>query len=606
MAEPTSSRTLPEQLLARIEATPESEALRHPDGSGWRSLSWQKVGAEVREVACGLHALGLASEERCAILSTTRVEWIVIDLAILCAGGATTTIYPSNTPEECAYILRDSQTSFVFAEDEKQLAKLTARKSELTSVRQVILISGAAPEAEDGETGWVVSLDSLRARGRAWDAAQPGRYEERARAVKLDALATLVYTSGTTGQPKGVELTHDCWAYEAEAIDALGLLHADDLQYLWLPLSHVFGKVLIAAQVRIGFSSVVDGRIDKLVENLMAVRPSFVAAVPRIFEKVHNKVVAGAEASPLKARIFRWAFAVGREVSKRRRAGQSIPALLSIKNAIADKLVFSKLKERFGGRMRFFISGSAPLSREMAEFFDAAGILICEGYGLTESSAASFVNRPDRYRLGTVGMPLPGTELKIAEDGEILIRSRGVMRGYHKLPDATREALDPEGWLRTGDIGQVEEGFLRITDRKKDLIKTSGGKYVAPQMLEGKLKALGPLLSQVLVHGNNRNFCVALLTLDEEATRAWSREHGFDSAPLAELISKPELKQVIQGYIDQLNSGLPSYETIKKFVVLPADFSVESGELTASLKIKRKLVEKKFQTLLDGLYQQPR
>jgi long-chain acyl-CoA synthetase len=393
--------------------------------------------------------------------------------------------------------------------------------------------------------------------------------------------------------------------YEGECIAALGLLSPDDVHYLWLPLSHVFGKVLEAAQLHIGFPTAVDGRIDKLVDNLATVRPTFVAAVPRIFEKVHNRVVTQAqEGGALRFAIFKWAVGVGREISRLQQAGKSPGLLLQAQRLVADRLVFSKLKQRFGGRLRFFISGSAPLAHEVNEFFHAAGILIAEGYGLTESSAASFVNRPEKYRLGTVGLPLPGTEVRIAADGEVLIRGRGIMRGYHNLPEATREVLDPDGWLHTGDIGEIDrDGFLKITDRKKDLIKTSGGKYVAPQMLEGKLKASCPYISQVVVHGNNRNFCVALVTLDADAVRAWAKEHHVPDGSLEVLAQRAEVKSLVQGFLDQLNRELPSYETIKKFAILAHDFTPESGELTASLKVKRKYIETKYKSLLDSFYE---
>jgi long-chain acyl-CoA synthetase len=596
----TRFRSVAELFLHRIAATPDREAFLVPSGSAWNRLSWRDVGDRVRAIACGLRALGLEDEQRCAILSTTRIEWLLIDLGVLCGGGATTTIYPSNTPDECAFIIQDSESNFAFAENDAQVAKLSAKRAELPSVRHVITIDG-----KPSDDGWVLRLDALEERGRAWDSEHPGRFEEIARAVAPTSLATLVYTSGTTGQPKGVELTHDCWVYEAEGIDALGLLHADDVQYLWLPMSHVFGKVLEAAQLQIGFSTAVDGRIDKLVENLGAVRPTFSAAVPRIFEKVHNKIVTGArEGGAVKLAIFRWALAVGRRVSALAQQGQSPGPLLALEQAVAERLVFAKLKKLFGGRLRFFVSGSAPLARDLTEFFHAAGVLVLEGYGLTESSAATFVNRPDRYRFGSVGLALPGSEVRIApEDGEILLRGRGVMRGYHNRPDATREALDDEGWLHTGDIGELDrDGFLRITDRKKDLIKTSGGKYVAPQALEGKLKANCPYLSQVLVHGNNRNFCSALVTLDEEAVRKWARESGVGDRSVAEYAADPRVHALIKGYVDQVNAGLASYETVKKFAILPADLTEASGELTASLKVKRKVVEKKYQAILDGFY----
>jgi long-chain acyl-CoA synthetase len=328
--------------------------------------------------------------------------------------------------------------------------------------------------------------------------------------------------------------------------------------------------------------------------------------VPRIFEKVYNKILEGVKAgSPLKQKIFHWAVQVGKEVSKVRQQGREPSGLLGIKFRIADKLVFEKIKERFGGRVRYFISGSAPLSREIAEFFHACGILILEGYGLTESSAASFVNRPSKYSFGSVGMPMPGTELKLAkEDGEILMRSPGIMEGYHNLPDATAETLTSDGWLKTGDIGEVDaNGFLRITDRKKDLIKTSGGKYIAPQSIEGKLKAACPYISQVIVHGDKRNFVTALVTLDEEATMKWAKEHGFNGKPYAEVVKTKEARDLIEPYFKDVNKSLAKYESVKNFAILPKDLSIDEGELTPSLKVKRKVVEKKYAPLLDKMYE---
>jgi long-chain acyl-CoA synthetase len=586
-------------FLHRIAATPDLVAFEYPDGSAWKALTWREVGARVRACASGLRALGLTDEARVAILSSTRIEWQLADLGILLAGGATSTIYPSNTSSECAYILNDSAATFVFAENDAQLRKLVEKRPELPNLKNVILFDG------EGDGVWSISMARLEQLGREHDQKNPDDYERIARAVKPESLATLIYTSGTTGQPKGVELTHDCWLYEGWAIEEMKLIGPDDKQYLWLPLSHVFGKVFQAAQLQIGFTTAIDGRIDKLVDNLAVVKPTFVGAVPRIFEKVHNKVVMGAkEGGALKAKIFTWAFTVGRQVSKLRQEGKSPTGLLAIQNAIADRLVFSKLKQRFGGRMKFFVSGSAPLARDIAEFFHAAGILIAEGYGLTESSAASFVNRPGKFKFGTVGLPLPGTEVKIAEsDGEILLRGRGIMRGYYKKPAETAESLDGDGWLHTGDIGMIDpDGFLRITDRKKDLIKTSGGKYVAPQLLEGKLKSMCPYVSQVVVHGNNRNFVSALVTLDEEAMKKWAGEHALGDKKLAELAQRPEVRALVQGFVDQLNSGLASYETIKKFAILGADLTTENGDLTASLKVKRKVVEQKYKDVLDGFY----
>jgi long-chain acyl-CoA synthetase len=582
-------------FVSRVQESATREAFRRRSNDGWQSMTWKEAGDRVRAITGGLLALGVTNEARAAILSSTRVEWVLADLGILCAGGATTTIYPSSLADDCAYILKDSESRVCFAENASQVAKLKSVRAQLPKLEKVILIDGEA------EGDWVMTLQQLEEKGASLDEA---KFQELARAVKGESLATLIYTSGTTGQPKGVELTHDSWAYEGEAVDKLGILTIDDVQYLWLPLAHSFGKVLEATQLRIGFPTAIDGRVEKIVENLPEVKPTFVAAVPRIFEKVHNRVVLMAqEGSAVKKGLFRWALSVGKEYSRRKRVKESVPITLSVSHSLADKLVLSKVRNRFGGRLRFFVSGSAALSREVAEFFDAAGITILEGYGLTETSAASFINRPGEVRIGTVGQPLPGTEVKIApEDGEILIRGRGVMRGYHGMAEATRETIDG-GWLRTGDIGVLsDDKFLQITDRKKDLIKTSGGKYVAPQAIEGQLKAASPYLSQVLVHGNNRNFVVALVTLDEDAVKKWAEANGQGGKSIAELSKLPEVTALVQGAVDEINKHLASYESVKKFGILPSDFTLEAGELTPSLKLKRKVIEQKHKALLDSFY----
>jgi long-chain acyl-CoA synthetase len=570
-----------------------------PKNGGWETMSWADVDGRVRNISSGLLSRGLQREQRCSILCGTRVEWILSDFAILCAGGATTTIYPSNTAEECAYIIKDSESRYVFVEDSSQVDKLVGVRDQIPTVELVIVIDG-----DGGHDGWVVSLEQFEEEGKARGAEFPTEFETTAKAVGPDQLATLIYTSGTTGLPKGVELTHDCWVFESESMDAIGLMTATDKQFLFLPLAHSFAKVLEVAILRIGIPTAVDGRIDTLIDNLAVVRPTFMGAVPRIFEKVYNKVVSGAqEAGGLKLRIFNWSIRVGKRVSALRQQGKEPTGLLALKNAVADRLVFSKLRARFGGNIRFFISGGAPLSREIAEFFHACGILILEGYGLTETSAASFVNTVDAYKFGSVGQPIPGVELKIAEsDGEILIKSRGVMRGYYNLPEASAEVLH-DGWMHTGDIGEVDaKGFLKITDRKKDLIKTSGGKYVAPQKLEGKLKTLSPYISQVLVHGNTRNFCSALITLNEDEIRKWAGDNGLGSASYADIAADDRTKSMISRFVTELNSDLASYETIKKFSLLPADFAQETGELTPTLKVKRKVVETKYKSMLDDFY----
>ena len=592
------------QLFAkRVKQSPDREAYRYPVGNDWRSMTWRQAGARVNAIAAGLLSLGLHREERVGILCNTRVEWLLCDLGILSAGGATTTVYPSSTPEDCAFILADSETRYAFVEDASQVDKLRAHKAETPKLTKLILIDGA-PDAKDGD--WVISLADLESKGAELLAKDPKAVDDVVAGVEGKHLATLIYTSGTTGKPKGVRLLHECWAYASDAIDAIKLWGASDVQYLWLPMSHSFGKVLMSGHIASGSVTAVDGRIPKIVENLGVVRPTIVAAVPRIFEKVYNKILEGVKAgSPMKQRIFQWAIGVGKEVSRVRQGGGVPTGLLDIQYRIADKLVFEKVKERFGGRVRYFISGSAPLSREIAEFFHACGILILEGYGLTESSAASFVNRPSRYAFGSVGMPMPGTELQLAkEDNEILIKSPGVMQGYHNLEDATAEALTPDGWLRTGDIGEVDaRGFLRITDRKKDLIKTSGGKYIAPQAIEGKLKAACPYISQVIVHGDKRNFVTALVTLDEEATMKWAKENGMNGKPYSEIVRSEDAKRLLDPYFKQVNKSLAKYESVKQFAILPSDLSIDNGELTPSLKVKRKVVEKKYQAMLDKMYE---
>jgi long-chain acyl-CoA synthetase len=598
--EATSPRTVPELLLDRVARTPGEEAFRYPVAGGWESLTWKQALERIRAVASGLLAKGVEPEQRCAILSSTRVEWVLADYGILCAGGATTTIYPSSTPDECAYILSDSGSVVVFAENDEQVQKLASRRDRIPAVRHVVIFDGQ-PSAD----GWVMTLDQMVERGRQFDAAHPRRFEERSRSLRPEMLATLIYTSGTTGLPKGVELVHDCWVKQAAAVDASGILdHRPALQYFWLPLAHSFGKMIGTAQLRIGFPTAIDGRLEKIVENLGVVKPTFVCAVPRIFEKVHNKVLQNArEGGALKRAIFEWALSVGLEHSRLARAGRRPGPLLGARRLLADKLVFSKVRTLFGGRLRFFISGSAPLAREVAEFFHAMGILILEGYGLTESSAATHVNLPTRNRIGTVGPALPGLEMKLAPDGEVLMRGAWIMRGYHGLPEQTREALDAEGWLHTGDIGSIDpDGFLSITDRKKDLIKTSGGKYVAPQELEGRLKAISPYLSQVLVHGDRRNYCTALVTLDPEALAGWAARNGAAGVPRADLARRPEVAALVQRAVDELNAALPRYATLKKFTILPAEFSEQNGEVTPSQKLKRKVIEKRYQAALDAMY----
>ena len=585
------------QFFDRVQSSPNREAYRFPKGDTWQSVTWRETGDKVTRLAAGLVALGVEPEQRVGIASTTRFEWILADLAIMCAGAATTTVYPSTIDDDVAYILADSESRVVFAEDDAQIAKLVAHRAELPHLSKVVTFDGNT----DGD--WVIGLDDLERLGEEQLAKDPAVIEQRVEQTKPDALATLIYTSGTTGRPKGVRLRHSSWTYEGAAIEAQNILTVDDLQFLWLPMAHSFGKVLLSTQLAIGFPTAVDGRVDKIVENLGVVSPTFMGAAPRIFEKAHDRIVLMQKAEGgLKEKIFQRAFHVGLEVENLKREGKAVPPLLQLQHRLFDKLVFAKIRERFGGRVRFFISGAAALNREVAEWFNAAGIQILEGYGLTETSAGSFVNRPWLNKFGTVGPVFPLSEVKIAEDGEVLIKGPGVMEGYHNRPEATAEALE-DGWLHTGDIGELDEdGHLRITDRKKDLFKTSGGKYIAPSQIESTFKAICPYASQFLVHGNDRNYCIALITLDPEAMDDWAAQNGMAGASYEEIVSSDKVKEMVGGYIDQLNQRLNRWETIKKWILLDRDLTVESGELTPSMKVKRKVVEDNYREQIDALY----
>ncbi len=586
------------QFLARVEESAEREAFRFPVGESWESITWREVGDVVTAWAAGLMELGIQPEERVGIASTTRYEWILADLAVMCAGAATTTVYPTTNEEDTAYILADSECRVVFAEDDEQIAKLRARRSELPHVLKVVTFDGTT----DGD--WVIGTDELAELGRAHLAKEPTAITEHATAIRPDQLATLMYTSGTTGRPKGVRLSHRAWVFEGEAIRAQGILSADDLEFRWLPLSHSFGKVLMATQMACGYACAVDGRLDKIIDNLGVVQPTFMGAAPRIFEKAHGKIVTMQEAEGgLKEKLFKAAFSSGIAYERLLREGKSVPLGLKVRRNVLDKLVFSKIRARFGGRVRFFISGSAALNSEIAEWFNAAGITILEGYGLTESAAGSFVNLPWDNRIGSVGPAFPGNEVRIGENDEVQFRGPSIMEGYHNLPEETAATLTEDGWLRTGDKGRLDEdGYLYITGRIKELFKTSGGKYIAPPLIESKFKAVCPYASQFLVFGNERNYCVALITLDPDALAGWAEENGKAGMSYTELVGTAEVKAMVGAYVEELNGRLNRWETIKKWRLLDHDLTIESGELTPSMKVKRTVVEANNTALIDEMY----
>jgi long-chain acyl-CoA synthetase len=588
-------------FLKRVAESPDGRAFASPAPGNagepvW--LTWSQVGDRAKAIAAGLHELGVRPEDRVAILANTRLEWVLADLGVMCAGAATTTVYPTTEAEDAAFIIGDSGSKVVIAEDAGQAAKM--KNANLPNLAAIVVIDG-----EPGEAGVpALSLAELERRGAELLARQPGLIDEIVGGIGPDHLATLIYTSGTTGRPKGVELLHAGWVWQGKTQADLGLLLPDDLQYLWLPLSHSFGKTLLCGIIYVGLPTYVDGRVDKIIENLGAIRPTIMAAAPRVFEKVYNVVVTTARAGGgAKWKIFTWALRVGKRVSALRQAGQTVPFGLAVQHAVADKLVFVKLRDRMGGRMRGMVSGSAPLSKEIAEFFHAAGLPILEGYGLTETFAGAFVNRPEQVRVGTVGQALGDLEIKLDTDGEILLRGVSVMRGYHNLPAETAAVFTPDGFFRTGDIGELDtDGYLRITDRKKDLIKTSGGKYVAPSHIEGLFKSVCPYTSQALVIGQARNYCTMLVTLDPDALTGWIAGGPLEGRPYAEIVTSREAHDMVASYVKQLNERVNRWETVKRFVILPRDLSIEDGELTPSMKVKRRVVEQAFADDIEKMY----
>ena len=565
----------------RVAESGDLPALRVKEEGAWRTRSWKDWARASRETAAGLRALGIENGDRVCILANTRAEWVETDVGILYAGAVTVPIYQSNTPRECEYIVADCRARAVFVEDAAQLAKLLAVKAAVPSVSRVVLMVGAVP-AEAGD--WVTTLVELRARGRAW---LDTHVLDAAKATVPDDIFTIVYTSGTTGPPKGVVLTHKNICFECESLESCLRLSSEDEQLLFLPLAHIFAKILEWMAISRGVVTAFAESIAQIVPNLQEVRPTFMGAVPRVYEKAYAKILASFQMKRQKA-VGRFvidnALAAGKKRSMAARNGKPLGGLAALGSALADRVVFRKVQSTFGGRIRFFVSGGAPLAGEIAEFFHACGILVLEGYGLTETTAATHVNRSDAYRFGTVGKALPGVEVRIAGDGEVLVRGDNILREYFGKPDATRDAIDEDRWFHTGDIGVIEDGFLRITDRKKDIIVTAGGKNVAPQNLEGALKAQCPYVSQVMVHGDKRPYLVALITVNPE------------------MVGRPDVEPTISAAVQKLNESLPSYETIKKFKILPVDLSQEAGELTPTMKVKRKQVSEKYRSVLDSLY----
>ena len=566
------------------------------DGA-WREISWQELRDAVRCVARGLLTLGMQAGDRVAILSDSRAEWVQCDLGIMAAAGITVPIYASSTPDQAAYILQNSGATAMFVDTSAQLDKILSVRDQVPTLKHIIMIADEPSAADES----ILMLADLIRRGRDAD-DQEAALEERLAGLTPDHEATYVYTSGTTGPPKGVVQTHGNHMFMMESCGAITDLGEGDVNLLFLPLAHSFARLESFLGFYMGWTTAFAESIDALAQNMREVRPMLVISVPRVYEKVYAGVQAGVAGSALKQAIFNWSVGVGRQASRLRQQGQSLPFGLSLKLNLAHRLVFHKLHAALGGRLRYFVSGGAPLAREIAEFFHAAGLLILEGYGLTETCPALTANRHDSFKFGTVGPPVPGVELRLGDDGEILARGPNIARGYYQRPEATAEVFLDDGWFATGDIGEIDtDGFLRITDRKKDLLVTAGGKNVAPQNIENLLKG-DPLISQAMVYGDRRPFLTAVLTLDVDAATAYARDHGISGDSVAQLAESPQLRTVLEGRVERVNQRLAPYESIKKFVVAREDFTEASNELTPTLKVKRKVVTEKYQSELDALY----
>ncbi len=569
----------------------------------WVNVTWNDLKDTATSIAAALVSAQLEPGSRIAILANTRIDWITADLGILISGCTTVPIYQSSIADDVQYIINDAEVKYVFVEDEAQVKKLSSIRDQLSGVVGVVSFEPISAETQEEVGDWVTTIDTFLANGADYYKAEKEVVDARSEGVKPDDLLTLVYTSGTTGRPKGVMISHDNMVYEAEGIADTGLITPDDVQLLFLPLAHIFAKVLEATWFRLGHVMAFAESIPKVVENMGEVKPTFMASVPRIFEKVYAVVKSGAEGKPgVAGKIARWGLKQEEKATVAELNGQTPGGLgWSIAQKVFIPKLAAGLQGKFGGRLRFFISGGAPLPPDIAYFYKHAGIMILEGYGLTETSAATCVNRPDQTKIGTVGPVLEGTEVKIAEDGEIMIRGRGVFQGYWNKPEATKEALEDDGWFHSGDLGAFDGPFLKITGRKKDIIVTAGGKNIAPQNIESKLKSSCPLISQVVIHGDKRKFLSALVTLEQDALTGWAAQRGL-SGSYEELTAHPDAQKVIDETFNTVNDTLNRYETIKKWKILSADFSVESGELTPSLKVKRNVVSANHMEIYDSFY----
>ena len=582
-------RTIERLWRDAVAAERSTPAYLVQEGEDWRPLGWDEAAARVEDYANGLLALGVRKGHAFAILGASRVEWALFDFALGSIGAIAAPIYANSSTRDAGYILEHSESVGVLCEDEVQRAKVEEVRGTIPFLQHVFTFAG---------------LDELAAAGRAYAAEHPDALRQAGEAIAEDDLFTYIYTSGTTGPPKGCMISHrNYYAMVAVVDDLPSFTGPEDTMLLYLPLAHNFGRLMHLSGAYVGYTIAFLPDPLQAAAALPAVRPTVFPSVPRVYEKIHGAVVAKLDAETgAKRRLIDWALGVGRRVSELRRAGEAVPPALAVQYRLADRLVYRKVKDRLGGRLRLAISGGAPLSPEIAEFFHAIDILLVEGYGLTECTTAAATNTHEAYRFGTVGRPLPGTEVKLADDGELLLRSETVFLGYLKDPAATAEVLDADGWLRTGDIAEIDaDGFVRITDRKKDIIVTAGGKNVAPQNLENDLKS-SKFVSQAMVVGDRRPYIAALITLDLEALPAWADGRGLPT-DMQSLALREEVRDLVQGIVDDVNADRSRYEQIKRFSILARDFTMEDDELTPTLKLKRNIVAQHFDAELDALYE---
>jgi long-chain acyl-CoA synthetase len=585
------------QLFFKAVERRRPDALQVKRDGRYQPISHDTMQDRVRRASLGLDALGVRPGDRVAILSSNRPDWVIADLACLTLGAADVPIYPNLPADQTAYILRDSGAVAIFTSDAEQTAKVASIRGECSALRHVITF--------DDAVGGDMTLAALEVRGASAD-NDAGRtaYRARADAVRPDDLATIIYTSGTTGDPKGVMLTHDN-LYSNTMAACSAIPHTtDDTCLSFLPLSHSFERLGgYYVMLQFGASIAYAESMETVPKNLVEVRPTLVLSVPRLYEKMYARVLESAlSGSPIKRKIFFWARAVGEHWADVRLAGGTPRGLLAMQYAIAQRLVFSKLKERTGGRLRYFVSGGAPLAPDIIKFFYAAGLVILEGYGLTETSPVIGVNTPENYRIGTVGKPVAGTEVTIAPDGEILARGPQVMKGYFNKPAATAEVIDTAGWFHTGDIGELRDGFIAITDRKKDIIVTAGGKNVSPQPIENRIRG-NKFVAQAVMIGDKRKFPVVLVVPNWDVLEKWAKAEGVPWGPHGELLDAPAIRAKMEQEVMGEVKGLAHFEAPKRIGLLEHDFSIERGELTPTLKVKRRVIDKTYKSVIDSLYE---